>query len=168
MFGKRRRDAAQQGAPAPAPSTGTTSSSDEHLTPLSRVPLFVDLSKRELQRLAGAAVVRVYDAGDVLVRQGQPGVGLFVILAGGTRVTQQSEGGDLRELGQLGAGEVFGEMSLLDDLPRSATVTATAPTQALLIPVYDFRAALHDEPDIAIRLLAVLSRRLRRSELHQV
>ncbi len=56
-------------------------------------------------------------------------------------------------------------MSLLDDLPRTASVVALEPTRALVIPVWDFRAALRESPDIAIKLLGVLSRRLRKSEL---
>jgi CRP/FNR family transcriptional regulator len=55
-------------------------------------------------------------------------------------------------------------MSLLDDLPRSATATAVEPTKALVLPVWDFRAVLRDAPDIGIKLLAVLSRRLRQAE----
>src|SRR5215472_871406 len=109
MFGRRRRDAGKQSA---QPATGATPTSDAYVALLARVPLFVDLSRRELQRLAATATERVYDAGDVMVRQGQPGVGLYVILSGAARVTQQPEGGDVRELGTLGAGEVFGEMSL--------------------------------------------------------
>jgi CRP/FNR family transcriptional regulator, cyclic AMP receptor protein len=62
---------------------------------------------------------------------------------------------------------VLGEMSLLDDMPRTATVVATEDTRALVIPVWDFRAALREAPDVSIKLLSVLSQRLRAVERHQ-
>ena len=68
------------------------------------------------------------------------------------------------ELDVVGAGSVLGEMALLDDLPRSATVTAIEDVTALLLPVWEFRTTLQSHPDIAIRLLGVLSRRLRKAE----
>lgn len=101
------------------------------------------------------------------MRQGETGVGLFIITAGNVSVTQQSPEGDVRDLGTFGRGEVIGEMSLLDDLPRTATVTAAEPTRALVIPVWDFRAALREAPEIAIKLLAVMSRRLRQHEMSE-
>ncbi len=134
---------------------------------LARVPLFVDLSKRELQRLGAACAEREYPAGAVLVRQGDPGAGLFVIETGRVRVMRHEEG-RARDLAVMGPGEVFGEMALLDEYPRSATVTAIEPTHVILLPVFDFRAALHEDGDISIRLLAVVSRRLRRAEQHHV
>ena len=131
---------------------------------LAQVPLFKDLSHHELQALAGSCREREYAVGDVLLRQGETGVGLFVIASGRVRVSQHQEGGPEQDLASIGAGEVLGEMSLLDDLPRSATATAAEPTRALVLPVWDFRAALREAPEIGIKLLAVLSRRLRQAE----
>jgi CRP/FNR family cyclic AMP-dependent transcriptional regulator len=131
---------------------------------LAQVPLFSDLSPRELHFLAANCRERQYAAGTALLRQGETGVGLFVITSGKVRVTQHQEGGDEHELAVLGQGDVLGEMSLLDDLPRSATATAVEPTAALVLPVWDFRATLRESPDIAIKLLGVLSRRLRHAE----
>jgi CRP/FNR family cyclic AMP-dependent transcriptional regulator len=130
-----------------------------------QVPLFSDLTKRELQILAANCREREYPSGAALLRQGETGVGLFILTAGRVRVTQQTADGATRDLGTFERGAVLGEMSLLDDLPRTATVTALDPTRALVIPVWDFRAALRESPDIGIKLLAVLSRRLRRQEL---
>ncbi|HEU5440797.1 MAG TPA: cyclic nucleotide-binding domain-containing protein [Ktedonobacterales bacterium] len=134
---------------------------------LSQVRLFSDLSSRELQVLSANCREREYPAGATLMRQGETGVGLFIITAGNVSVTQQSPEGDVRDLGTFGRGEVIGEMSLLDDLPRTATVTAAEPTRALVIPVWDFRAALREAPEIAIKLLAVMSRRLRQHEMSE-
>lgn len=131
---------------------------------LAQVPLFSGLAKHELQVIGSAAKEREYPAGAALLRQGETGVGLFVILSGSVRVTQRRDDGSERELATLARGDVLGEMSLLDDLPRSATATALEPTRALVLPVWDFRAALREAPDIGIKLLAVLSRRLRQAE----
>jgi CRP/FNR family transcriptional regulator len=131
---------------------------------LAQVPLFKDLAPRELQILGSSCREREYNTGEVLLRQGETGVGLFVITQGRVRVTQQREGGQEVELALLGKGDVVGEMSLLDDLPRSATATALEPTKALVLPVWDFRSVLRDAPEIGIKLLAVMSRRLRQAE----
>ena len=131
---------------------------------IAQVPLFGDLSRRELQILSASCREREYPAGASLLRQGETGVGLFILTAGTVRVTQLAPDGNVRELATLGQGEVFGEMSLLDDQPRTATVNALEPTRALVIPVWDFRAALREAPDIAIKLLAVMSRRIRKLE----
>jgi CRP-like cAMP-binding protein len=99
-----------------------------------------------------------------LLRQGETGVGLFILVSGTVRVSQQTTSGETRELGTFERGAVLGEMSLLDDLPRTATVVALEPTRALVIPVWDFRAVLRESPEIGIKLLSVMSRRLRRLE----
>jgi CRP/FNR family transcriptional regulator len=132
--------------------------------------MFVDLSKRDLLRLAATCRQRDYAAGDTLVQQGQPGAGLYVIVSGRVRVTQRAADGTTRELSTLGPSDVFGELALFDDddTYRTATVTALEPTRVLIVPVFDFRVALREDPDIGIRLLAVLSRRLRRAESQQV
>ncbi len=135
-----------------------------HEDVLAQVPLFANLKKHDLQILGSSCRERDYPAGAALLRQGETGVGLFVIVSGRVRVSQHQEGGDEHELATLGRGEVLGEMSLLDDLPRSATATAVEPTQALVLPVWDFRAVLRDSPDIGIALLSVISRRLRNAE----
>ncbi len=132
---------------------------------IAQVPLFSNLTRRDLQVLSANCREREYPAGATLLRQGETGVGLFILTNGTVRITQESPEGDVRDLGTFERGAVLGEMSLLDDLPRTATVTALEPTRALVIPVWDFRAALRESPDISIKLLAVLSRRLRRLEL---
>jgi len=131
---------------------------------LSQVPLFSDLTRNELQVLAVNARERDYPAGAKLLQQGETGVGLFILTAGRVRVVQQGPTGEERDLGVFERGAVLGEMSLLDDLPRTASAVAMEPARALVIPVWDFRAALRESPEIAIKLLAVLSRRLRASE----
>jgi CRP/FNR family transcriptional regulator len=131
---------------------------------LSQVPLFHDLTKHELQVLSVNCRERDYPTGATLLRQGETGIGLFIITDGKVQITQQAPDGSVRDLGTFERGAVLGEMSLLDDLPRTATAIAMEPTRALVIPVWDFRAALREAPEIAIKLLSVLSRRLRAAE----
>lgn len=131
---------------------------------LAQVPIFSDLTRSELQTLAINCRERDFPAGARLLQQGETGVGLFIITSGRVRVVQQGPSGDERDLGVFERGSVLGELSLLDDLPRTATVVAMEPTRALVIPVWDFRAALRESPEIAIKLLAVLSRRVRAAE----
>ena len=131
---------------------------------IAQVPLFSDLSQRELQILAANCREREYPTDATLLRQGETGVGLFILVSGRARAFQQTSTGETRDLGTFERGSVLGEMSLLDDLPRTATVVALEPTRALVIPVWDFRAVLRDAPEISIKLLSVMSRRLRRAE----
>jgi len=132
---------------------------------LKRVDLFSSLDKKDLQVIANSCQERKYSAGTTLLSQGDTGVGLYVLISGNVRITQAKNPDRAEEeLGTQGAGTVLGEMALLDDLPRSATVTAIDDVTALLLPVWEFRSILHSHPDIAVKLLAVLSRRLRKAE----
>ena len=132
---------------------------------LARVDLFKGLEKKDLRILAASCQERKYPAGSTLIKQGDTGVGLYVIISGKVRITQANNPDRAEEeLDVMGAGSVLGEMALLDDLPRSATVTALEDVTALLLPVWEFRTTLQSHPDIAVRLLAVLSRRLRKAE----
>jgi CRP/FNR family cyclic AMP-dependent transcriptional regulator len=132
---------------------------------LARVELLSGLDKKELQVLSKSCQERKYSAGSTLIKQGDTGVGLYVIISGHVKTTL-AKNPDRAEvdLGTYGPGNVLGEMALLDDLPRSATVTAVDDVTALLLPVWEFRATVRDHPEIALKLLAVLSKRLRKIE----
>ena len=132
---------------------------------LAHVELFAGLEKKDLQLLAGACRERTYSPGTKLIKQGDTGVGLYVITNGTVHITRANDPDKAElDLGTVGPGNVLGEMSLLDDLPRSANVTAVSEVTALLLPVWEFRTTLRSYPDIALRLLATLSRRLRKAE----
>jgi len=132
---------------------------------LAKVELFSGLNKKELQALARICQERKYEAGTTLVSQGDTGVGLYIITSGKVRITQVLDPDKAEEvLAEEGAGSVLGEMALLDDLPRSASMVAIEDVTALLLPVWEFRTALQQHPDIAVKLLSVLSRRLRKAE----
>jgi CRP/FNR family transcriptional regulator, cyclic AMP receptor protein len=132
---------------------------------LKQVPLFAGLNKKELQTLAKSCQERTYKAGTTIIKQGDTGVGLYIITQGHARVTQE-QNPDRAEvvLNNVGPGEVLGEMALLDDLPRSANVIAVDDVTAVLLPVWEFRAALRSNPEIGLKLLSVLSHRLRNAQ----
>jgi CRP/FNR family cyclic AMP-dependent transcriptional regulator len=136
-----------------------------HEDTLARVDLFSSLDKKELQALAQSCQERKYSAGSTLIKQGDTGVGLYFIISGRVKITQAVNPDRAEEdLGEFGPGSVIGEMALLDDLPRSATVTAVTDVTALLLPVWEFRTTVRNHPEIALKMLSVLSRRLRKAE----
>jgi CRP/FNR family cyclic AMP-dependent transcriptional regulator len=133
---------------------------------LARVDLFSTLDKKELQMLAKSCQERSYKAGTAILTQGDAGAGLYVIKSGKVRIMQAVDPDRAEEeLATEGPGGVIGEMALLDDLPRSASVVAEEDVTALLLPVWEFRTVLKSHPDIALKLLAVLSRRLRKARM---
>lgn len=123
---------------------------------LRAVPLFRGLPALSLDRVAAHALPVSYGAGEVVFRQGDPGLGFFVVLSGRVRI---SHGG--KEAAQLAAGGFFGEMALLDSYPRSATVTAVEDTRCLSVKRSDFVRELRTQPDLALEILAILSKRIR-------
>ncbi len=132
---------------------------------LAHVDLFSTLDKKELQVLAGSCQERTYGTGSTIFTQGDTGVGLYVLKSGKIRLTQANDPDRAEvEIGVMGPGEVMGEMALLDDLPRSATATALVDADVLVLPVWDFRGVLRQHPAMALKLLAALSRRLRKVE----
>jgi CRP/FNR family cyclic AMP-dependent transcriptional regulator len=135
---------------------------------LSRVDLFSTLDKKELQEIAKNCQERTFSAGSTLFSQGDPGVALYVLTQGNVRISQANNPDRAEEvIGNASVGEVLGEMALLDELPRSATVVAAEDVTVLVLPVWEFRSILRSHPDIALKMLAVLSRRLRKAEARQ-
>ena len=133
---------------------------------LPKVPLFSQLDQNDLQTLSASARERDYQSGEVLMHQGDSGVGLFILSRGKVSITQVRNS-EVFDLGTLESGQVFGELSLLDDMPRTATVTAIEPCSVIIVPIWDFRAALRENPSMALSLLATLSKRIRNIENQQ-
>ena len=136
---------------------------------LAELPLFEGLSEERLRALAAIAWVGVVPAGAEIIQEGEEVLededGLYLLLDGTVEVRRGStDGTDGRLLRTLGAGDYFGEMALLDGHARSASVFATAEVQYLAISRWDFHRQLRHDPDIALRMLAVLSARLRSRE----
>src|SRR5207244_1310376 len=136
---------------------------------LARVDLFSGLRKKELKEVATCCREGMYSPGSVLISQGEKGLGLFILTKGTVRITRTNRPDAPEQvLGTVEAWDVIGEMALLDDLPRSATVTAVDEVTVLVVPFWDFRIILRrilrSDPDVGLDLLAVLSRRLRKAE----
>ncbi len=136
---------------------------------LARVDLFSGLREKDLKDLATYCSESTYAPGSVLLSQGEQGLGLYILTKGTVRITRKnSPDGAEQVLGTAGAGDVVGEMALLDDLPRSATVTAVDEVTVLKLPLWEFRRflrrSLRNDPDVGLALLAALSRRLRKAE----
>jgi CRP/FNR family transcriptional regulator, cyclic AMP receptor protein len=128
------------------------------------VPLLARLSRRQRARLAAVATTRAYPAEAVIVRQGDTSMSFYVVLSGCVRVERrEADNGRVvaRTLERAGS---FGEMGLIDDLPRSATVVAVEPTECALLAKWDFANELREDPDIALALLPVLTGRIRELE----
>ena len=121
---------------------------------LQRVPLFADLSQGELQSLASSFKERVFDAGSTVVGEGSGGVGFFIIDEGDATVTVGGE-----ERATLGAGQYFGELALIDDEPRSASVTAATEVTVYAMTRWDFRAFVDENAEIAAGLRQVMAKR---------
>src|SRR5258708_8878731 len=121
-----------------------------HEDTLARVELFTGLDKKELHTLAESSQERKYSAGTRIMSQGDTGVGLYIITSGKVRITHSSGPGQAEEdLGTAGAGDVLGEMALLDDLPRSASITALGDVTALLLPELAFPTCLPNHPALS-------------------
>jgi CRP-like cAMP-binding protein len=116
---------------------------------LSRVPLLSELDSKQLNALARSFTERAFLAGTVVVKEGdERGIGFFVIADGQARVSRKGE-----ELDTLGPGDHFGEIALIGDRVRTATVTAETDLQTFVTTVWEFRAFVQNDPDVAWKLL---------------
>jgi CRP-like cAMP-binding protein len=138
---------------SPAPST------DTRVQHLSRVSLFSECTDDELRRIADISRIVEVPVGTVLTKAGESGDSFFFIIDGRVSVETRAGYGD-----PLQPGDFFGEMSLLDGEPRSATITATTDVRLLVVDRSHFWRLLNETPDLVRRMLAVLSRRVRRLE----
>ena len=128
---------------------------DAKMELLKRAPLFSGCSKSELRALASTADELDLRQGTVITREGRSGREFFVLISGTAEVTK-----DGKAIAQLGAGDWFGEIALLTNAPRTATVTATTPVDVLVITDRRFRNVVETMPSIALKILSSLGDRL--------
>ena len=131
----------------------------EQVAALAKVPLFAGIGERELTRLANQLTERSFPEGATITREGQTGVGFFLILEGTALV---SVGGEAR--GTLGPGDYFGEIALIDEGRRSATIVAGSPMRCAGMTAWEFRPFVESHPQVAWTLLLTLVKRLREAE----
>lgn len=126
---------------------------------IQSVPLFSRLSKREMREVARLCFEETYDTDQVILKQLEEAQHMVAIVRGRARVVR-----DDRTIAAVGAGDVVGEMALIDGLRRSAAVIAETPVEAVVLHRTEFRKLLEANPSIAIKLLVALTTRLREAD----
>jgi CRP/FNR family transcriptional regulator, cyclic AMP receptor protein len=129
---------------------------------LRKVPLFAELDDEDLGRLANQMKERRFTEGNPMTSEGTGGAGFFVITDGNATV---SVGGEARST--LGPGDYFGEIALIDDGTRSATITAATDVTAYGLTSWEFKPFVEDHPQVAWALLKTLAERLRAAQAHE-
>ncbi|MEO6349973.1 MAG: cyclic nucleotide-binding domain-containing protein [Candidatus Limnocylindrales bacterium] len=129
---------------------------------LARVPLFEGISEESMERLAAVTGEVEFEPGQFVVLQGQVGTGLYVIVAGSARVVRGTE-----EIARLGPDDFFGELSVIDQMPRNASVQAIEPTRCLALASWDLLDLLESDAKLSLNLIRGLAARVRgQGELH--
>jgi len=133
------------------------------MTLLRRVPVFSALSEDELAHVAEVAVPRRFGAGEVVFREGDESNTCYIVRSGVARAVREHPDGRSITLANFGPGDIFGELAMFDNERRSATVEATEATEAIAILGGDMRRLLRQHPEISVKLLSALGRRLRQT-----
>ncbi len=128
---------------------------------LGRVPAFEALGPEDLQQVAQVAVPRRFSAGQVIFREGDESDTCYVVAGGHARALREHGDGRTIALARFGPGDIFGELAMFDDERRSATVEALDDLHALAILGHDMRRLMREHPDISVKLVIALGRRLR-------
>ena len=131
---------------------------------LSEVSVFSKMKKEDVQRIAKLAKYHLFHEGDVIIREGDPGRQLFVIVSGKVEIIKGLGGNNERRVRIFGPHSYFGEMALIDGLIRSASVVAKKETKVLSLDQLDLCQEIEKYPTLAIELLQMLSRRIRAIE----
>jgi CRP-like cAMP-binding protein len=128
---------------------------------LAQVPLLASLPDKVRRRLADIGKRRQYAADEAIIREGESGIAFYIVLSGSARVEQHGD-----RIGELAAGDFFGELALLEEHPRTASVIANEETVCLGYTRWEFTALLDEHPEVAVPIMHVLIRRLHRREHH--
>jgi CRP/FNR family cyclic AMP-dependent transcriptional regulator len=130
---------------------------------LSTHPFFEGLIPEPIDQVSSRAITRVVKAGTTIYSKGDPGDSLFAVITGTVRISAPSAEGKDTVFGQLPAGEIFGEIALLDGRPRSADVAAVTDCELMVINRRDFVPLVHDHPEFALKFIDILCERLRKT-----
>lgn len=130
---------------------------------LHKIPLFQGLNNRQYEHLAKRMVERTYDAGKAIVSQDQGGEGFFIIVTGKAEAFRERSDGAKVVVNNFGPTDYFGELALLDDGLRTASVITTEPTSCLVLTRWDFLGALREDVEMSILILQELAKRFRRA-----
>jgi len=158
----------QMALAAGTPRVGETANPEsavmERLLALKRIPLFENLNLDQLEAVLRLARDAAYLSGEVIVREGDPGGELYLVLEGSAEAWLDYGGPDARQLSTMAAGSYFGEMAILDDAPRSATVVACEAARLLALDGESLKSLLREMPEIAFELIRVMTARVRAAE----
>jgi CRP/FNR family transcriptional regulator len=128
---------------------------------LGRVPVFSTLEQTDLDRIAGLAVPRTFEPGQIVFREGDASDTCYIVRSGRARAVREHSDGRTITLATFGPGDIFGELAMFEDELRSATVEAVQPTSVVAVLGPDMRRLMVEHPEISIRLVVALGRRLR-------
>ncbi len=129
---------------------------------LAKIPLFAGLSDRQMKKVSNRFITREYAAGDYIVTQGKGGAGMFTIISGAAEAVIESVDGEKTVVNTFGATDFFGEIALLDDGPRTASVIATKNTTCMILSREDFIAIMKNDADMGVVIAEEIAKRLRR------
>jgi CRP-like cAMP-binding protein len=138
-----------------------STSAEETIEVLHRVPLFATLPEEDLAEVAAVATPRRFDSGAVVFREGDASNTCYVIRSGHAQATREHPDGRTITLARFGPGDMFGELAMLDDERRSATIETLEDLDTVAIQGPDMRRLLREHPEIAVKLIIALGRRLR-------
>ena len=136
---------------------------DDMVKFLVTIPLFHGLNNKQLKLLANRFVPRSYEAGKNIVTQGKGGEGMFVMISGRAEAVVESSDGTKTQVNEFVSRDFFGEVAMLDDGPRTASVIATEETECLVLTRSDFIALMQNDAEMAIEITVALAKRLRRT-----
>ncbi|HSK93444.1 MAG TPA: cyclic nucleotide-binding domain-containing protein [Candidatus Angelobacter sp.] len=128
---------------------------------LAQVPLLADLPDKVRRRLADIGKRRQYGPDEAIIREGESGIAFYIVLSGSARVEQHGE-----RIARLGPGAFFGELALLEEHARTASVIADEPTVCLGFTRWEFTALLDEHPQVAVPIMHELIRRIHKAEHH--
>jgi CRP-like cAMP-binding protein len=130
---------------------------------LANIPLFQELNNRQLKKIASRFTPRTYQPGDAIVTQGKSGFGMFTIISGHAEAVLELADGSKTVVNEFGPADFFGEITMLDGGPRTASVVATEETECLILDRIEVIALMHKDAEMATKIAVALAKRLRRT-----
>jgi len=130
---------------------------------LTKVPLFRSLKKGQLQSLAQSMVDRDYKPGEEIVTQGEGGIGLYIVTSGRAEAVHTRTDGSKAVVNEFGPTDFFGELAVLNDEPRTASVIAVEPTRCMVLSRWEFLGKLRNDAEMAVLILQEMAYRFQRA-----
>ncbi len=128
---------------------------------LSNVALFSKLDPKHIKGISQICTERTFAAGEYLMKQGETGIGLYMLMSGKVKIEKTTPDGKKVEIAENGPGDILGEMAVIDGSPRSASVVAKEATTCLLLASWEFNAFLKAHPEAALAILPIVVARFR-------